>query len=152
MGEQRGKFYAELVEDLIVFVEHEARLDRKKDDGASEREHLESAQRQIKNLPGWKGTKAEQIVPEPPPIPREIAYLYFLFGEFCFALEQNGMGPAAATWQNLESWAELMRRYLDPWEFFAIVRLCHARAVIHGEKMEKEAKAKRDAAPKPRKK
>ena len=94
---------------------------------------MASAQRQIANLPGWKGKK--QVIPPAPPFPNEIGYLYSLHNEYCIAMDQNGMGPAMATWTGLRDWNELMGYRLDRWELLAIARLTHVRAVIESEKM-----------------
>ena len=129
---ERSKFYEELVEELCVFAEHGFHLDRKRADGSSERDNLESAQSQIKNLPGWKGKKV--IVPDAPPFPLALNYLWRYFIEHSMGVSQNGMGPALVTWEGLRAWCELMRITLEPWESLALVRLGQCRARVDSEK------------------
>lgn len=114
-------------------MEWESRLDNKRDDGASERDHLTSAQRQIANLPGWRGPKV--VVPESPPFPDELDYLYDHFRQLIIGIGANGMGPVQVTWEALHVWRVQMRVTLDPWECLALVRMGFARAAIHSEAM-----------------
>lgn len=137
-GQQHRKFYQAAVDRLVVFAEHQFRLDRKRDDGASERDHLASAQRQIANLPGWKGKK--EVVPESPEFPIEIDYVWGWFCELSTGLSSNGMGPAVVTWESLSAWCLMTGTTLDGWEAKALVRIGFARAAIESEKAEKKAK------------
>lgn len=118
-------------------------MDRKRDDGASEGDHLRSAQRQIEKLPGWKGKKAEEIVPQSPPFPGDLEYLYGHFGEIIIGTASNGMGPLQITWETIRAYRVEMRVDLEPWESLALVRMGHARAVIESERAAKEAKQKK---------
>lgn len=121
---------------MIAYGEHEFALDRKLDDGATERAHLESVERQIKNLPGWKG-KAK-VVPEAPDFPVLIDWVWDWFQQYSFGIAQNGMGPATGTWEGLQAWAMTMRITLEPWEAMTILRLCHTRAQILGGRAARE--------------
>ncbi len=135
-GERNRKFYQEKLGELLAFAEHEFRLGRKRADGASEREHLDAAQRQIAQLPGWKGKK--EIIPEGPPFPADLGYLWELFVGHSLGLSANGMGPALVTWEGLHAWCELMGHELEHWEALALVRLGHLRAVIESENASKD--------------
>jgi hypothetical protein len=119
---QRNKFYAELVEELVDFAEHEFRLERRSG-GATEREHLSSAERQIANIPGWRGPQT--ILDEAQPFPAELQYLWVWFSAHCWGLQSTGMAIPTVTWQGLAAWCELMDIALAPWEASAMVRLSY---------------------------
>lgn len=123
----------------MLFAAHKWCLDRKRADGSSERDNLESAQSQIKNLPGWKGKKI--IIPVTPPFPFQVEYLWNWFLEFCWGLKSDGMGPTMADWGDVQDWCAAMRLDLEPWEKRLLVRLAYLRAVIDSEKQQAEAKA-----------
>jgi hypothetical protein len=142
LRECRSKFYQELVEDLIAFAEHEFRQSRRLGDGATVSEHQESAARQIKNIPGWKGKKASPV-PVAPPMPSALAYLWIWYCEIAMGLASNGMGPAILSWEALTAWCRQMRVELHPWEARALVRLGHVHAVVQSEAMAAEAKQKK---------
>ncbi len=99
---------------------------------------MASAQRQIANLPGWKGKK--QVVPEAPSFPEYVSHIWDWFLEISIGLSSNGMGPALVTWESLQAWRLLTGEEIENWEAKALVRLGYTRAVIEGEKMQKEAK------------
>jgi hypothetical protein len=89
-------------------------------------------------IPGWRG-KAAAVLPESPPYPYVLDYLYVLFGEYLLAIENNGMAPAMATWTGLQSWNEIMRHDLEPWELRAIAQLSQVRAVVHAEQIKQKS-------------
>jgi hypothetical protein len=90
------------------------------------------------NLPGWRGKKPEEVIPQSPPYPFELDYLFRLFGEYSLAMEHNGMSPAMATWSGLKNWNEIMRHDLEPWELRAIAQLSQARAIVQSEQIEQK--------------
>lgn len=131
---------------MIEAAEHEFRLDRKREDGASEREHLESAKRQIAKLPGWKGKPASAVVPDGAAVPDALLYLWAWFHEHSQGLAQNGMGYPAVTWEGLAAWCGLTGILLEPWEAQAMVHLGALRAGIEGEKSQAEMKRRQGGA------
>ncbi|MCW5695776.1 MAG: hypothetical protein KIS96_03465 [Bauldia sp.] len=144
--ERPGKFLAGLVDELLEWAEHEFRLDRKLDDGATERDHLESAARQLKAL--GRQPKAEPTV-DGPPFPDELDYLYRWFMEISLGLASSGMAPAVVTWRDITDWQEQTGEIVEPWEARALVSLGALRASIAVEKTKK--KAKTPSEPKPKK-
>ena len=131
---QRNKFYAELVAELVDFAEHEFRLERRSG-GATEREHLSNAERQIANIPGWRGPQT--ALDEAPPFPAELQYLWLWFSEHCWGLQTNGMAVPTVTWQGLAAWCELTDVALAPWEARTMVRLGNVRFVALSSKSSK---------------
>jgi hypothetical protein len=99
-----------------------------------------AAQRQIANLPGWKGKK--EVIPEAPEFPEGIRYVWAMFAEIVQGVGSNGFGPPLITWESLHAWCELTGEMLQSWEARALVRLGYARAVIEGEKTERESKSR----------
>lgn len=131
------KFSQGLVEDLIDYAEHEFRLDRKAEDGATERQHRESAARQFAKM----GIKPKVVpVTEGPPFPDDLDYLWAWFQDHSLGVMQNGNGPATVTWDGLSAWSRLVRVALEPWEARTMVRLGVLRANIISEKMEADRK------------
>lgn len=130
---QRNKFYAQLVEELIEFAEHEFRLERRSG-GATEREHLSNAERQIANIPGWRGPPT--VLDEAPPFPTELQYLWVWFSEHCWGLQITGMAIPNVSWEGLAAWCDLMDIALAPWEARAMVQLGNTRAAAMTPKTE----------------
>lgn len=128
---------------MIEAAEADFKLDRKLDDGGSERDHLASAKRQIANLPGWKGKKAEEIKTESPEIPDALQYLWDWFRQHCKGLAQNGMGYPPVTWEGLTAWCGLTGVVLEPWEADVMVTLGVLQANTMNEKRRAESKAKK---------
>jgi hypothetical protein len=122
---QRNKFYAALVEQLVEFAEHEFRLERRAG-GATEREHLSNAERQIANIPGWRGPPT--ALDEAPPFPEELRYLWVWFSQHCWGLQVTGMAMPRVSWEGLAAWCSLMDVALLPWEASALVQLGNVRA------------------------
>lgn len=65
-----------------------------------------------------------------PDLPHEIAYLWEWFRDLAMAVMPGGFGPSAATWDNIRSWALLMRVVLEPWEARMLARLSIIRANV----------------------
>ena len=126
----------------MEFAEYEFRRNRKTVDGATEGEHLESAARQLANMPGRRRRPvAVEIVPEEPSFPEELRYLFMWFIEIVSGLTSNGFGPALVTWEAVTAWQRLMDiGPLEPWEVKALVDLGMLRARVHAERAEDERK------------
>lgn len=58
-----------------------------------------------------------------PAIPESVAYLWAYFWELSRARSNNGFGPLALQYSDIEAWTRLTRQKLDPWELNAIVSL-----------------------------
>lgn len=123
----------------MAFAEHNFRLDVRRPDGSTERDHLEAAQRQIDNIPNWKGNR--EAVPPSPPFPTQLAYLWRWFVELSMGIASNGMGPAVVTWEALDAWSRsFLRIDLSYWEALTLIRLGNARAVIESEAAAKQTR------------
>lgn len=81
-------------------------------------------------------------MPDGPPFPELLDYLWEWFNEILLGLEQNGMGPVTVSWQSLECWCSQMRVEIEPWEARALVWLGTIRANIQSEKSRAAAKKK----------
>lgn len=106
-------------------------MGRTESDGATERQHRESAARQLAML----GRKAKQeSAPEPPSFPELLGYVWVWFDEILDGLAANGFAPPMVTWADLGWWSELTGNVLEPWEARLLVRLGAVRAVAVSEK------------------
>ena len=90
---------------------------------------------------GWKKS-AEEVLPEAPPFPLELSYLWSWYCQHSMGVAINGMAPAVVTWEGIGAWSTLMGIRLEPWETMTMIRLGHLRANIEGEKIAKAAKQK----------
>lgn len=126
----------------MEWAEHQFRQNRSTADGATEGDHLESAARQLANLPGRK-KKPVEIVPDAPPFPDELSYLWQHFIELAGGLASNGFGPPLVTWEALQAWQIAMDiGPLEPWEMRTLVDLGRLRAGVQAEKSEAERRVK----------
>lgn len=126
----------------MAAAEHEFRNAKPLADGAPLGDHLASAARQLANLPGRKKPMPE-IVPEGPPFPDELDYIWEWFSDLSRGLFQSGMGPPVVTWEALQAWQALMGiGPIEPWEAETLVRLGLLRAVVQSEKAEAERKVR----------
>jgi hypothetical protein len=105
-------------------------------DGSLERDHHESAKRQLKKLKGWKGATPPE--PPPAPLPRRLAYLWRWFGEISMGLAATGMAPSRLTWPDVAAWSQLMGVKIEPWEARVLIRLGYERAFIQSQQLEKK--------------
>jgi hypothetical protein len=125
------KFYEGLVEELIAFGKHQFWLGQRLEDGATRREHLESAARQ--GIP-------TQI--EGPQLPDTVNYLWKWFCEIHDGRTLSGMGPNRANHMDLMAWQWNTGNKLASWELRAIRDL-------GGEWIAAQQDVKQNTAPKP---
>jgi hypothetical protein len=78
-----------------------------------------------------------EVVPEGPPFPDEVEYLWRWFNELSLGIASNGMSPAQVTWRDVEAWARMTSRSLATWEARALVTLGVARANIAAQEAAK---------------
>jgi hypothetical protein len=135
--EHRRKFYQGSVAALLTYAEHTFKMMRQMPDGASDKDHRESAAAQIAKIPGFKIKGAADIMPEAPPFPYELTYLWNWFTEIASGLQGNGWGAPVVTWEALRAWAEFMRVGLEPWEASALIRVGLVRADALAPKVKK---------------
>ena len=129
----RRKFYEGLVGELIEFAERQFKLSRKAPDGASERDHLASAARQLA-LAGKKLPKALDPVVNEEQCPEGAEYLWRWLLEIVMGIDGNGFAPPVISWAHLDAWCRLRGVALEPWEALALVQLGVIRAVVLSEK------------------
>jgi hypothetical protein len=122
----------------MAFAGFEFKNARRASDGATEGEHKASAAKQMAAL-GWKQA-AEEVLPDPPPFPSEMSYLWSWYCQHSLGLVVNGMSPAVVTWEGIAAWSHLMGLALEPWETLTIIRLGNLRANIESEKINTAAK------------
>src|SRR6476660_616151 len=100
----------------MEYAEHVFRRGRIVNDGATQGDHLDSAARQLANLPGRKRTAPTIIIPDEPTLPEELRYLFVWFIEICGGLSSTGFGPSLVTWEALTAWQRLMDiGPIEPW-------------------------------------
>lgn len=135
-----GKFYQDLVDELLRYAEHEARRSRKLGDGATAGEHADAA------ADIWAKTgKRPKVAPQAdaPPFPFEIEHVWSWFNEIIAGCEA-GWGPAIITWISLDAWCAMTGNALEPWEARALVRLGARRANVLTEERNAQNKDRAD--------
>lgn len=126
---------------MLAWAEHEFRLGQRLEDGASQRDHLESAARQLKA--SGRGPKVDPV-PDGPPFPDELDYLWAWFDEISLGIAITGMAPPVVTWVDLIAWQTTTGIItLEGWEARTLVMLGALRAGISAEKTKAEAKQPR---------
>lgn len=102
---------------MIAYGEHEFKLLKRQDDGATLRDHLLAAERAGATVPELEG----------PPLPACLAYLWAWFVELSSARGGTGMGGVNPIgYQELAAWAGLRGISPTPFELEAIRRLDEA--------------------------
>lgn len=87
---------------------------------------------------------AKKSIPDLPPFPWALDYLWTLFHEFSHGLTSSGMGPVMASWRDVQDWCDVMLLDLEPWEKKALVRLANLRAAIQSEEKPKSDRANKN--------
>ena len=126
MGDQPGKFYAALAEELIAWARHQFELDIPDKGGNTGREHIKGALKRARSDDRKRALAAELAGP---PLRRQLHYLWTMFNEISAGLESGGFGPATVTWQNIEAWSRLTGTSLEPLEAVILARLGQARVL-----------------------
>ncbi len=108
------KFSGGCLEDLTHFAEHQFALNRQHPDGSTERDHLESVERQTGRRPAAL---------DGPPLPPDVAHVWFWFLELSAARGSNGWGPNALGFADIFAWISLTGTLTRPPEIAAILML-----------------------------
>ena len=95
--------------------------------GASQRDHILEACRQ---------TGKEM------PIPEDGLYLWFFFQELCGGRGNNGFGPTALSWSDMEAWARLTSAPLSPYEVLTLRSMDAAFLAAYAKETERHNKNK----------
>jgi hypothetical protein len=77
------------------------------------------------------------VVPEGPPFPDELEYLWKWFNDLSLGIAANGMAPVQVTWIDVEMWAAATKRSPTVWEKRALVTLGFTRARVASEEASK---------------
>jgi hypothetical protein len=105
-------FFRSLLDGLVAYVAHHARLDQRDKDGFTEREHLEQAERQ-----GRLANPGKLDGPDPP---KDLVYLLNWWRELSWGLGEH------VTWLDVDAWARLTDRRPHPFEVRALMELARA--------------------------
>ena len=112
-----GKLPPGCLDELIAFAEHQFVLARRRPDGATEREHLLSVERQTGRRPvGLDG----------PELPADGAHVWHWFLELSAGRGSNGFGPNPISYLDLLAWSALTGTITRPAEIEAIMSLDRA--------------------------
>ena len=131
------EFYKGLVDDLIVYAEHAFTLARPTDDGATEGDHRASAARQFAKL---RRPIKRDLIPDAPPFPDALEYLWRYFADILNGCGSNGWGPPEITWRDLQAWSEMTGNTIEPWECAALMRLSAVYVRINSAKKSTDKK------------
>lgn len=102
---------------MIAFAEHQFALARRRPDGATEREHLLSVERQTGRRPAAL---------DGPMLPADGAHVWASFLELSAGRGSNGFGPNPISWLDLLAWRMLTGVIVRPAEIDAIMALDRA--------------------------
>lgn len=118
----------------MAYAEHFFRHASTLGDGAEAGDHIDSAQRQLARMPGRKRPQPNgPLIPEPPPFPEPLDYLWQIFELVSMGMPISGMAPAVISWDTLQAWESLTNTALEPWEAQTVVQLSMMRAGIQSE-------------------
>jgi hypothetical protein len=125
----------------MIYAEWSFRTSKSRGDGATERDHEESASRQMAMF----GLKRRVIpdAPNEPYFPMELRYLWAWFHELTAGIEAPGFGAPVVTWEAVAAWCSLCEVELEPWEARTLVELGQVRAMILLEKPKGQIGVKR---------
>lgn len=111
-------------------------------DGVALRDHIEQICRQTGKSPEELGFAAEAAEDEGPDVPEEGAHLWAWFHELCGGRGNNGFGPAAISWSDMEAWARLTATPLTPYDVLTLRSMDAAFLSLYAAETEKRAKTK----------
>lgn len=100
---------------MCKWAEHQFKLNKPTESGATEREHLEQVERQT-------GRKIEALEP-PTEFPVLISHVWSAFCILSNSRSAGFSGPNPITYEQIKAWKELTETPLASWEVEAIKRL-----------------------------
>lgn len=97
------------------FAKAEFALSARQDDGRTKREHLVDI---------WErhGKTPKELLKKPELSPIN-AHVWEYFGELNQGRDRDDSGPKKTSWRELEAWANMTGRRLDPWEIRALRKI-----------------------------
>ena len=110
--------------------------------GASQRDHILEACRQTGKTPEELGYPESSLEDEEMPIPEDGLYLWFFFQELCGGRGNNGFGPTALSWSDMEAWARLTSAPLSPYEVLTLRSMDAAFLAAYAKETERHNKNK----------
>ena len=110
--------------------------------GASQRDHILEACRQTGKTPEELGYPEISLEDEDIPIPEDGLYLWFFFQELCGGRGNNGFGPTALSWSDMEAWARLTSAPLSPYEVLTLRSMDAAFLAAYAKETERHNKNK----------
>ena len=110
--------------------------------GASQRDHILDACRQTGQTPEELGYPEISLEDEEIPIPEDGLYLWFFFQELCGGRGNNGFGPTALSWSDMEAWARLTSAPLSPYEVLTLRSMDAAFLAAYAKETERHNKNK----------
>lgn len=100
---------------MIQWAEHNFKLNKPTESGATEREHLEQVERQT-------GRKVEALEP-PTDFPILLSHIWSAFISLSNGRSMGFSGPNPIGYEQIKAWKELTETPLAAWEIEAIKRL-----------------------------
>nr|WP_294511715.1 hypothetical protein [uncultured Bilophila sp.] len=110
--------------------------------GASQRDHILEAARQLGKTPEELGYPEFALDDEDPLIPDEGLYLWNFFQELSSGRINSGFGPTALSWSDIEAWVCLTSTPLSPYEVLTIRSMDAVFLSAHANESERHNKSK----------
>lgn len=73
-------------------------------------------------------------MPDGPPFPEPVGYLWSWFAEILNGCGSSGWGPPEVTWRDLLAWSMMTGNILMPWESAALIHLSVVYVRVRSEK------------------
>ena len=100
---------------MSLWAEHEFSLNKRDENGITDREHLEQVERQTGRRP--------KALDNPTDFPMLVAHIWTAFCSLNSARTAGFSGPNPITYTDIKSWKEVTESPLQAWECEAIKRL-----------------------------
>lgn len=112
-------------------------------DGTARRDHALQLCRQTGKSPEELGLSADSLnEAEEFPLPEDGAHLWAWFQELCGGRVNNGFGPAAISWSDMEAWARLTATPLTPYDVLTLRSMDAAFLSVYAAETEKRNRTK----------
>lgn len=108
-------------------------------DGTTLRDHIEQVCKQTGKTPEELGL-VEDEADDAPEVPEGGEYLWIWFQELSAGRGNNGFGPTAISWADIEAWARLTAIELTPCETLTLRSMDAAFLSAHAAEAEKRNK------------
>lgn len=122
-----------MADELIAYATYQFHLNRRQQDGATLKQHLESAYRQT-------GVMPEELADEPD-LPYLAAHVWYYFLELHRTRSSNGFGENPLSYAEIECWCRLTGIVLEQWELQALVGIDGAYLQERAKEAERKSKS-----------